>query len=292
MTQAPAVDKPTRRQSAPQQTPPDSAKKSGKRVKAEKPAPIPQPNLGRGPRVDLLPPIVEVRRRQNKTIRLLMLSLVGIAAIVVVASLAVALTAGVAEAMLAKERQRGTDLLNQQGQYAEVIQVRAQLADAQTAQLAALYPDADWARIMRELDAALPAGMSITSESIAVNGLSGVVDTPLAGSVAIDAPGVVEISFSAAAPSFDSPSPLLAALQNMTGYVSANVSAVANTSEKGYDITGAVRLDGRALGGLARQSTLNADALKQLQDALVLAAITPPAAPAPATDDTATGTGE
>lgn len=274
MTQAPEIEKTSRRGAAPAAAPPSKGKAK----------PQPAPYLQGGPRVDLLPPIVEVRRKQNATLRLLMLGLVGIAAIAIVASLAVWVLATVAERGLADEQARTATLLQEQNTFTDVIAVKSQLGDYDQARMAALYADTDWARIMRELDAAMPAGVSIESESITIKGLiSDNAAAPTAdGSVAIDAPGVIEILFSATAPTFDSPTPLLNALAGLTGYVSANVSAVSNTGEQGYTINGGVQLDARALGGTARTGTLDADELKALQDALMTAATAPPAAPAPA----------
>lgn len=293
MSQTPLVEETTRRRSgAPAPVDDGSAKKKG--TKASKPvkdaAPQSAPRLVGGPRVDLLPPIVEVRRKQNATLRLLMLGLVGVAAIAIVASLAMWLLATTAERGLADEQARTATLLQEQNTYADVIAVKSQLGDYGSAQIAALYADTDWSRLMRELDAALPAGVALQSESIRVKGVA-TDPTPdgagAEGAVAIDAPGVIEILFSATAPSFDSPTPLLNALAGMTGYVSANVSAVSNTGDEGYTITGAVQLDARALGGTARIGSLDPVELKTLQDALMTAA-TVPMVPAPAATDAAT----
>lgn len=291
MTQAPAVEK-TRRQGAPVAPAPDKKTKAPKTAAA--------PRFAGGPRVDLLPPIVEARRKQNATLRLLMLVLIGIALIAVVASLAVSLVAAGAEQRLADERLRTTQLQQEQAKYTEVMQVKAQLAAYESAEMAALFSEADWARIMRELDAAMPEGVEITSESVIVKGVGGdAAAAPAEGSVALDAPGVIEIAFAAKAPSFDSPTPLLNALQNLTGYVSADVSAVSNGGEDGYSITGSVRLGAAALGGTARANALDPEILKAFHEALATAVTTPPAPADPATDATdttgaegATGTGE
>lgn len=296
MTQAPEIEKTSRRGAAPAAAPPSKGKAKSKAT-SPKSTSQPAPYLQGGPRVDLLPPIVEVRRKQNATLRLLMLGLVGVAAIAVVASVAMWLLATAAEQGLAAEQSRTATLLQEQNTYSEVIGVKSKLGDYDSAQMAALYADTDWARIMRELDAALPAGVAIESESIMIKGLSteSAEVASADGSITIDPAGVIEILFSAKAPAFGSPTALLDALSRMTGYVSANVSAVSNTGEEGYTITGAVQLGGAALGGTARVGALDAEQVKSLQDALMAAATTP-VAPAPAaTDaatDAATGTGE
>ncbi|WP_312676781.1 hypothetical protein [Microbacterium sp.] len=288
MTQAPEIEKTSRRG----RTPAPEPAVTGKKAKA---APVkPTPRAAGGPRVDLLPPIVETRRKQNARIRLLMLGLVGIALIAVAASLAVALLAGAAEGTLKSAQQRSVQLLQEQSSYAEVSQVKSQLLDYDSARVAALYSEADWARLMRELDAALPADVAITAESITIRGLgSDKATSSPDGAVTIDAPGVIEISFSATAPTFVSPTPILNGLKTMTGYLSANVSAVSNTGE-GFDITGVVQLDASALGGTARTGTLDPDTLKELHDSLFTVAVTPPASSTDGgatTDGTGTGDG-
>lgn len=283
MTQAPEIEKTGRRRAAPAAESPAPTKKT------KGAAPKAPPRAVGGPRVDLLPPIVETRRKQNATLRLLMLGLIGIALIAIVASLAVALLAGAAEGTLTAEQQRSVQLLQEQSSYAEVSQVKSQLLDYDNARVAALYSEADWARMMRELDAALPADVAITAESITMKGLGNDETASSAdGAVTIDTPGVIGISFSATAPTFISPTPILNGLKTMTGYLSATVNAVSNTGE-GFDITGVVQLDASALGGTARTGTLDADTLAELHDSLFTVAVTPPATGDAATDDTGAG---
>ncbi len=288
MSQAPSLEKTGRRRT----TAPTAARRSEKPDAA---APRPSPLAGAGPRVDLMPPVVEVRRKQNATLRLLTLGLVGVVAIAVVASLAVWMLATGAESALADEQDRTAGLLAEQATYSELIDVKAKLADYEYVDLAALYAEADWSRIMRELDAALPAGVSLSTEGISVKGLTADTSTSSdANSVAIDAPGVIQVDFAASAPAFDSPTPLLNGLEKMTGYISADVSAVSNSANDGYVITGSVRLGAAALGGTARVAALDPERLKALQDALVEVATAPPTAAAPdtTTTDTTTGAGQ
>lgn len=297
MSQAPAIDKPTRRKSAPAPAAPAAPTKPARGARRASESAPPLGVLASGPRVDLLPPIVEVRRRQNSTLRLLVLGLLGVVLIAVVASFAVALLAGAAEDGLAQERSRSDQLLTEQQQYSELMTVKSQLIDYGTAQVAALYPEADWARIMRELDAALPAGGAIVSESVTVKGIDAKdvsASAPVPGAVTIDTPGVIQISFTATAPVFESPTPLLNSLKNLTGYLSANVSAVAETGEDGYLITGVVQLGSGAFGGTARTAALDATTLANLRDSLLTAITTPPSATTPSegATDTSTGTGQ
>lgn len=249
-------------------------------------------------RVDLIPPIVGIRRKQNAKIRSLMSGLVVLAIVVVVASLGVSLLANGAEKKLTAEQTRGAQLIVEQNQYSEVAGIKAQLIDYETARWAALYSEADWARIMRELDSSMPDGVDITAEAITVKGLGPIdMSTKDPNIVEIDAPGVIEVAFSAHSDVFESPTAILNALaKSMTGYTSANVETVIGETEDGYIITGTVQLNMTALGGTSRTGALDAETLAELHKQLEQVAITPPttSAAVETTDEDAdqTSTGE
>ncbi|MCR2785916.1 MULTISPECIES: hypothetical protein [unclassified Microbacterium] len=238
-------------------------------------------------RVDLVPPIVEARRRQGRTIRLLALGLVGLVIIVAMAGVAVSFLAVTAEQKLAAERTRSQLLLIEQREYSLLSSVKSQLDDAAVAEVAALYPEADWSRLMTELDNALPDDFALRSESITIKGVdaAGAVE-----STGLDAPGVIEIAFTATADRFDSPTPLLNALRDLTGYVSATVDAVSATGEGGYVVTGAIQLGSDALGGTARVEALEAELIARLQAELEGAATGAPPEAADEAADTADAT--
>lgn len=235
-------------------------------------------------RVDLVPPIVETRRKNSATERKLVAAVLAALVVVVVAALAIAMLAIAAEINLSAERTRSQTLLNDQKQYAELSGVKAQLGAYDGAELAALYSEANWARLMTELDTVLPDDIVIATESIGVKGLS--PNVSVVEATGLDAPGVIEIAFTANAATFDSPTPLLNALSQLTGYVSATVDAVAAERDTGYIITGVVQLNTEALGGTARVALLNPDQIAALHDQLELAATTTPAATTPDTTDT------
>lgn len=240
-------------------------------------------------RVDLLPPIVEVRRKQNATLRLLSLSLGGLLLITVTGGFAMTLLSASAEQALADEQARGARLLAEQQKYTEVADIKAQLVDHDAIIYSALFAETDWARLMRELDGALPEGMQLTSETVTLKGLSAEPAAAAPAAAPLDAPGLIEIAFTASAPAFDSSTPLLNKLASLTGYTSANVSAVSGGDEDGYVITGIVQLDVTALGGTARVGELDPAQLEQLRLALQTAVTAPPAPPE-STDATADAT--
>lgn len=224
-------------------------------------------------RVDLVPPIVEIRRKNAALERKLAAGLILLVALVIAGALGVAVLAFAAEARLDAERTRTQVLLNEQRSYSEVAQVKAQLADYDDAEIATLFSEANWERLMRELDTVLPDDVSLATESITVKGLSedtaGIYET-----TGLDAPGVIEIAFTANAARFDSPTPLLNALKGLTGYVSATVDAVAESGEEGYTITGMVQLGADALGGTTRAGALDPEVLAALHEQLEIAATT------------------
>lgn len=235
-------------------------------------------------RVDLVPPIIETRRKQAATERKLVAGLLALLVFIVAAGLGVAMLAFTAENALNAERTRGQILLNEQKQYSEVSAVKADLAAHDDAEVAALYSEANWARMMTELDAVLPEGVALATESVMVKGLSGDAAGNLA-TTGLDAAGVIEVSFTANAPTFDSPTPLLNALSRLTGFVSATVNGVAATNDAGYIITGIVQLGTDALGGTARVDQLDADEIAALHEQLELAATGETADAEPATTD-------
>lgn len=219
-------------------------------------------------RVDLLPPIVGIRRRQGKTVRALALGLVGLVIVAAMAGVAVSFLAGAAENTLAAERTRSQLLLLEQGKYTDLSTVKAQLEDYERAEVAALFAEADWSRLMKELDNALPGDFALTTESITIKGIAADSRGGGAESTGLDAPGVIEIAFTATADRFDSPTPLLNALRELTGYVSATVDAVSASGEEGYVVTGVIQLGAEALGGTARVNALDPEILATLHDLL------------------------
>ncbi|GEB95725.1 hypothetical protein [Microbacterium lacticum] len=241
-------------------------------VELDEPAPTHTPVYAIA-RVDLVPPIVEARRRHAATERKLMAGMLALLVAVVAAGLAMAALAMSAESTLSAERTRAQVLLNEQKKYSEVSSIKAHLGGYDGAELAALYSEARWSRLMTELDAVLPADVSLATESITVKVVAD--DAASIESTGLDAPGVIEISFTANAARFDSPTPLLDALSRLTGYVSATVEAVAS-NESGYLITGVVQLGADALGGTARTDALDADKLTALHEQLEQAATTSP----------------
>lgn len=248
-------------------------------------------------RVDLVPPIVGIRRKNRATISRLMIGLLGLVLIIAAASVGVAFLAGRAESALDTERARTLTLLQEQQSYSEVSSVIAQLGGYDGAEISALYSEADWARLQGELDTVLPDDITLATETVVIKGLD--AGASAIEATGLDAPGVIEISFTANAARFDSPTPLLNALSQLTGYVSATVSAVAESGESGYTITGVVQLGADALGGTARVGELDADTIAQLHEQLELKATTIPgsgttdAGTDTATEgDTTSGTGE
>lgn len=250
----------------------DTSRRSGK---------SPLPTIAR---VDLLPPIVEVRRRQSATLRLLTLGLGGLIVIALAGSVATAFLANGAESALADEQDRNARLVDEQAEYAEVSNVKAQLIDYDLAEFAALFAETDWARLMRELDLALPRGVELTSEAITLKGITEPsTNEEVTG---LDTPGIIEITFTASAEVFDSPTPLLNSLQSLTGYASATVDAVAGGREDGYVITGVVQLSSAALGSKRSAAALDADQLAILHQALSDAVTLPPVVEETTEDET------
>ena len=114
-------------------------------------------------RVDLVPPIVEARRRSARTIRALIYGLLALIVAVVMAILAMSMLALKAETTLDDERTRGQLLVQQQNEYNELISVKRSLADYEFALPEALFAEANWARLMTELDTVLPDEVTLVN---------------------------------------------------------------------------------------------------------------------------------
>lgn len=217
------------------------------------------------PRVDLVPPIVEQGRRNTRTVRALTYGLGALVVLVGAATVGMAAVATTAEGQLTREQTRGQLLIQQQNQFTELTTVKQQLSDYDAAIPMALAAEADWSRLMTELDRVLPAGVALTTVNITVQGGA---SAAASSGVGLDSPGVIQVDFTAKAGTFDSPTPLLNALSKLTGHQSAKVDAVSATGEDGYVITGVVQLGAEALGGTARVNALDEDLMKDLHQQL------------------------
>lgn len=127
---------------------------------------MPELVVGGEPRVDLLPP--EMRRaRKDATIRAGMLVLLaGLVVAVVAGSFGTSLLAAAAEAELATEQAKTTELFQQQQEFIEVRQNTQQIALVEAAVRVGSSTLVDWETLFATLTAAFPENTSVQSFTI------------------------------------------------------------------------------------------------------------------------------
>lgn len=153
--------------------------------------------IGGVPRVDLLPP--EMRRaRKEAAIRAGMLVLLGALVVAVVAgTFGTSLLATAAEAELAAEQQKTTDLFQQQQEFIEVRQNAQQIAQIEAAVRVGSSTLVDWESLLASLTAAFPEGTAVRSFTVQSA-------TPLAGqpqaTTPLAQPGIAAVSLEVSTP--------------------------------------------------------------------------------------------
>lgn len=122
--------------------------------------------IGGEPRVDLLPPEVQKERKGKVTRRRLGLGVIGVLAIVVVGTGAATALAFQARTQLLAEQEGTADLLAQQTKYIEVRKVQDRVDFVKVAQQVGASTEIDWKKYLDDVQATLPAGVTIDTVNI------------------------------------------------------------------------------------------------------------------------------
>lgn len=122
--------------------------------------------IGGEPRVDLLPPEVQKERKGKVTRRRLGLGVIGVLAIVVVGTGAATALAFQARTQLLAEQAGTADLLAQQTKYIEVRKVQDRVDFVKVAQQVGASTEIDWKKYLDDVQATLPAGVTIDTVNI------------------------------------------------------------------------------------------------------------------------------
>jgi Tfp pilus assembly protein PilN len=122
--------------------------------------------VGAQPRVDLMPPEVRIKRSQLATRRKLRLGLFGVIAVVLVACGGSFAWNAVTQAsvMLAQNQQQ--ELIKEQAGFGEVTKTTDAIALVEAGQRVGAGTEVQWGDYLTKLQAALPAGMTLTSVSV------------------------------------------------------------------------------------------------------------------------------
>jgi Tfp pilus assembly protein PilN len=171
--------------------------------------------LGGVPRADLLPQEVRNQQRGKALVRKLIVGLV-ILAVLVAGGIGFAtvrsMTAGV---LLTAERARTDALLAEQLTYAEARSVNNAITLAVTAREVGMATEIDWEAYLAEIDATIPAGISLTSirvDSISPAEALVVPEAPLQGE------SVATISIEATSQSVPEVETWLDQMETLTGF--------------------------------------------------------------------------
>lgn len=179
--------------------------------------------VGREPRVDLLPAEVHTGRRERALARRAWLGVVVAAAVVVVGSgVAYVHQLETAEALRSAQAET-TSLLQQQLRYSDVRQAERDAALLEAAQAVGGSTEVDWNATLAQLEAVLPAGVSITAMSID----SADVTKPFTQStVPLEGTRIATMQLTIESPSIPSVPDWTARLSTIKGYADSTITSV------------------------------------------------------------------
>lgn len=174
--------------------------------------------LGGEPRVSLLPAEVNEYHHAKSVRRRLMAGLVVVVVLVGAGIAGAYLLATSAEAALAASRVAEQDLILQQGQFAELEQVKNGIAVAEAGVLVAQAPEIDWKDYLVKLEATLPDGVVI--KTVSVESTTPFEDYPQS-SIPLEGSRVATLSFAAVSPTLPSIPDWLNGLSTLAGFADA-----------------------------------------------------------------------
>ncbi|PZE74091.1 hypothetical protein DEI82_12155 [Curtobacterium sp. MCBD17_019] len=203
--------------------------------------------VGAEPRVDLLPSEVHVHRRERAAIRRAWLAVVVVAALVIAATAGAAAESVHSRVDLATANTETNALASQQGQFTDLRDVEQQTALREAAQTVGGSTEINWSDLLHRVANSLPAGVTITSLSIdAANATTPYTQatTPLQGQ------RVATIQLQAVSASVPAVPTWLDAVKELPGYVDANAGSVTQASGAGeYTVALTIHVGEKAYDG-------------------------------------------
>ena len=203
-------------------------------------------SLGGAPRADLLPPEVGAGNRARSIQRGLKLGIVGVIAIVLMATGGAWLLAYVAHDNLTAAQDQTSVLLSGQVAHAEVRDVKNNVATSKAAQQVGASTEIDWKVYLLSLQSTLPAGVAVTG--VETDSASPINDytqstTPLEGG------RVGTLAFTATSPTLPSIPTWLNGLESLTGFVDAVANSVNLQSDGTYLVSITMHINADAYSG-------------------------------------------
>lgn len=199
------------------------------------------------PRVDLMPPEIRVKRSQLATRRRLRLVLVGVAAVVLLGcggTVALSTLSGIA---LTAAQSEQTQLLQQQGQFADVKNATQTIQLIKAGQQVAAATEIDWSGYLASTAALLPAGVTIDTATVE----QATPVTPY-GTAAVPLQGDHVATLTVVTSSADIPpvAQILASMETLPGFVDVEPATITrDDSANIYHSTLTVHIDQRAFDG-------------------------------------------
>jgi hypothetical protein len=193
----------------------------------------PMLEIGGEARADLLPPELRLQRKAIRTRHRLWASTVVLVVLMLFGTGIAALLAFQGQQSLAAEQQRTSALLAQQKKYSQVRVVQDDIGFLQAAQEVGTSTEIDWQGYLNQVQATLPANVTLTSVTIAAG-------SPLASfaqsSVPLQGSRVATLSFIATSPSLPEVPAWLDSLTALPGYTDASPGNVARADTGIYTV--------------------------------------------------------
>jgi len=186
--------------------------------------------IGGEPRVDLLPPEVRVERFGAVKVRRAWFGVVGVVALVAIATGGASLYASHAKSDLSNAQAQTSALSVEQQKYVAVRTAQEKVSLYRAAQSVAGSTDVDWSTYLGTIQATFPAGVTTTNLTISsASPLSSFAQasTPLQGV------RVATVTFTATSQKLPSVPTWLDALKALPGYVDASAGSVTSTASAG-----------------------------------------------------------
>ncbi|WP_157157212.1 hypothetical protein [Diaminobutyricimonas sp. LJ205] len=188
--------------------------------------------IGGAPKADLLPPSIREARKFRGVARLLVAAVI-VVALVVAAGVGLAFVRAMSsQADLLAEQERTTALLLEQQKYAEARDAARQVDGAKIAMMLGTTTEIDWKASLDEINATLPAGLTLTSvvfDALAPGEAVPVVEMPL------QEDWVATLTLTAASPTVPDVESWLNNLVSITGFAGvAPPVTVTGDADQGY----------------------------------------------------------
>ncbi|MCU1431894.1 MAG: Fimbrial assembly family protein [Actinotalea sp.] len=195
------------------------------------------------PQVNLLPPEIRSRRTLGRVKLRLALMLLGVMLLAVVLFVAAVLDEGAAARELALQQAEVQRLTGEQATYAEVPQVKGQIAQALAAREYAMSTEVMWVDFMRAIQAVVPSGVGI--ETLTITAPSPMLETVTSSDPLAEA-SVGSISFTGNSGTLPDVAAWLDGLDSIPGFSDATFSSAEIVDEDGlitYALTSTVQVD-------------------------------------------------